>query len=92
MAKKVIVLALLLLLVAAVATFLGVFFGISKSKPPPENVFFKAAVAADAGKCSEVGRSDVHLHNLKMMKYVNSLKGVGVCCTVETLTAFSVSN
>lgn len=56
MAKKVIVLALLLLLVAAVATFLGVFFGISKSKPPPENVFFKAAVAADAGKCSEVGR------------------------------------
>lgn len=54
MAKKVIVLALLLLLLAAVATFLGVFYSVKKKNPP--GVFSKAAVAADAGKCSEVGR------------------------------------
>lgn len=54
MGKKVIVLALLLLVVAAVATFLGVFFSVGKRSHP--GVFSKAAVAADAGKCSEVGR------------------------------------
>lgn len=54
MAKKTIVVALVLLLVAAVATFVGVFFGVGKRKPP--NEYFKAAVAADAGLCSEVGR------------------------------------
>lgn len=56
MGKKVIVLALLLLLLAAVATFLGVFFTVGKRIPTEDTVFFKAAVAADAGKCSEIGR------------------------------------
>lgn len=52
MVNKTIVLALALLLVAAVATFLGVFFGIGKR----EEKGMRAAVAADAGPCSEVGR------------------------------------
>lgn len=56
MGKKVIVLALLLLVVASIATFLGVFFSVGKRTPPGDGVFLKAAVAADAGKCSEVGR------------------------------------
>lgn len=58
MGKKVIVLALLVLLLAAVGTFLGVFFSAGNRRPAPggNGVFSKAAVAADAGKCSEVGR------------------------------------
>lgn len=52
MVNKTIVLALALLLVAAVATFLGVFFGIGRR----EEKGLRAAVAADAGPCSEVGR------------------------------------
>lgn len=52
MVNKTIVLALALLLVAALATFLGVFFGIGRR----EEKGMRAAVAADAGPCSEVGR------------------------------------
>lgn len=51
MVNKTIVLALALLLVAAVATFLGVFYGIGKKEHG-----LRAAVAADAGPCSVVGR------------------------------------
>ncbi|CAL1569447.1 unnamed protein product [Knipowitschia caucasica] len=56
MGKAVVVLAVLLLLLASVATFLGVFFGVSHRSSSGDTVFFKAAVAADAGRCSEVGR------------------------------------
>lgn len=56
MAKKTIIVALAMLLLAAAATFVGVFFGVGKMKRPSEQVFLKAAVAADAGPCSEVGR------------------------------------
>lgn len=56
MAKKTIVVALVLLLLAAVATFVGVFFGVGRRKPNSEDVYLKAAVAADAGPCSEIGR------------------------------------
>ncbi|KAM9820541.1 glutathione hydrolase 1 proenzyme [Neosynchiropus ocellatus] len=54
MAKKTICLALAVLLLAAVATFVGVYFGVGKRKP--SETYFKAAVAADAGPCSDVGR------------------------------------
>ncbi|XP_059214224.1 glutathione hydrolase 1 proenzyme [Centropristis striata] len=56
MVKKTIILALLMLVLACVATFVGVFFGVGRRKHPDENVYLKAAVAADAGPCSEVGR------------------------------------
>ncbi|KAM9338021.1 glutathione hydrolase 1 proenzyme [Symphorus nematophorus] len=56
MAKRTIIVALALLLLAAVATFVGVFFGVGRRKHPSEQVYFKAAVAADAGPCSKVGR------------------------------------
>ncbi len=52
MAKKTIIVALAVLLLACVATFVGVYFGVGRR----EQVYFKAAVAADAGPCSEVGR------------------------------------
>lgn len=54
MVNKTIVLALALLLVAAVATFLGVFFGIGRRGDDKQGM--SAAVAADAGPCSEVGK------------------------------------
>ncbi|KAM8872171.1 glutathione hydrolase 1 proenzyme isoform 1-T2 [Synchiropus picturatus] len=54
MVKKTICVALAALLLAAVATFVGVYFGVGKRKP--SETYFKAAVAADAGPCSDVGR------------------------------------
>lgn len=56
MVKKTIIVALAMLLLASVATFVGVFFGVGRRKQPSEQLYFKAAVAADAGPCSEVGR------------------------------------
>ncbi|TNN73783.1 Gamma-glutamyltranspeptidase 1 [Liparis tanakae] len=52
---KAIIAALALLLLASVATFVGVFYGVGSKKQPGEQVYLKAAVAADAGPCSEVG-------------------------------------
>jgi len=58
MVQKYTVVGLALLLLAAVGTFLAVFFSVQgkKASPEPENGYFKAAVAADAGTCSEIGR------------------------------------
>ncbi|KAG9354691.1 hypothetical protein JZ751_001404, partial [Albula glossodonta] len=58
MVKKSIVAGLVVLLVAVVCIFMGVFFGVgSKRTPNPstDHFYSKAAVAADAGKCSEIG-------------------------------------
>ncbi|KAK5900898.1 hypothetical protein CgunFtcFv8_025819 [Champsocephalus gunnari] len=54
--KKTVSLALVVLLLVSVATFLWVFYGVGERKIPAEHVYQKAAVAADAGPCSEVGR------------------------------------
>ncbi|KAK7120864.1 hypothetical protein R3I94_020750 [Phoxinus phoxinus] len=58
MVQKSTVAGLALLLLAAVGTFLAVFFSVQgkKASPEPESGYFKAAVAADAGTCSEIGR------------------------------------
>uniref|UniRef100_A0A671WUI2 Gamma-glutamyltransferase 1b n=1 Tax=Sparus aurata TaxID=8175 RepID=A0A671WUI2_SPAAU len=56
MAKKTILVGLAVLLLAAVGTFVGVFFGVGRKTEPSQHVNLKAAVAADAGPCSEVGR------------------------------------
>uniref|UniRef100_A0A668A6C2 Gamma-glutamyltransferase 1b n=1 Tax=Myripristis murdjan TaxID=586833 RepID=A0A668A6C2_9TELE len=56
MVRKIVCVALTVLLVAAVSTFVGVFFGVGSRKPPSEHSYRKAAVAADAGRCSEIGR------------------------------------
>ena len=52
MVNKTIILAVAVLLVAAVCTFVGVYFGVEKQ----DQRFFRAAVAADAGPCSDIGR------------------------------------
>ena len=57
MVSKTVVLALAVLLVAALSTFLGVFFGVKDGGGGPSKwVFSSAAVAADAGPCSVIGR------------------------------------
>ncbi|XP_053196081.1 glutathione hydrolase 1 proenzyme [Scomber japonicus] len=56
MVKKTIIVALAVLLVACVATFVGVFFGVGRRQSSNEGVYSRAAVAADAGPCSEIGR------------------------------------
>lgn len=52
MAIKTAVVALMLLLLAGVGTFLGVFYGVGRKQ---HEGFYRAAVAADAGPCSDVG-------------------------------------
>lgn len=52
MSAKTAVVALLLLILAAVGTFLGVYFGVGRKQ---HDGFYRAAVAADAGPCSDVG-------------------------------------
>uniref|UniRef100_A0A673HI42 Glutathione hydrolase n=1 Tax=Sinocyclocheilus rhinocerous TaxID=307959 RepID=A0A673HI42_9TELE len=58
MVKKSLVAGLVVLLVAAVGFFLGVYLGIGNKRftVSSDHFYSKAAVAADAGKCSEVGR------------------------------------
>ncbi|XP_072770313.1 gamma-glutamyltransferase 1a isoform X2 [Nerophis lumbriciformis] len=58
MVAKPLIAGMVVLLVALVSLLLGVFMGLGKKyMAPPTGYFFsRAAVAADAGKCSEVGR------------------------------------
>lgn len=58
MVKKSLVAGLVVLLVAAVGFFMGVYLGIGNKRltVSSDHFYSKAAVAADAGKCSEVGR------------------------------------
>lgn len=53
MACKAVMVALVLLLLVAVGTFLGVFYGVGRRQQ--SDGFYRAAVAADAGPCSDVG-------------------------------------
>ncbi|XP_035247677.1 glutathione hydrolase 1 proenzyme-like isoform X1 [Anguilla anguilla] len=55
MVQKSIVIGLAALLVAVVCIFLGVFFGVDRTSSS-SSYYSKAAVAADAGPCSEIGR------------------------------------
>ncbi|XP_036385533.1 glutathione hydrolase 1 proenzyme-like [Megalops cyprinoides] len=55
MVRKSIVAGLAVLLIATVCIFVGVFYGVGKT-PPSDYAFSRAAVAADAGPCSEIGR------------------------------------
>ncbi|KAM6987052.1 glutathione hydrolase 1 proenzyme-like [Aplochiton taeniatus] len=54
MVNKSVVVGLVVLLVAVVGTFVGVFFGVGSRTP--DYLYSRAAVAADAGRCSEIGR------------------------------------
>uniref|UniRef100_A0A8C1P3S0 Gamma-glutamyltransferase 1a n=1 Tax=Cyprinus carpio TaxID=7962 RepID=A0A8C1P3S0_CYPCA len=58
MVKKSLVAGLVVLLVAALGFFLGLYLGIRNKRltVSSDHFYLKAAVAADAGKCSEVGR------------------------------------
>lgn len=56
MKKKTIIVALTILLLAAAATFVGVYFGVGRRATGSERGYSTAAVAADAGPCSEIGR------------------------------------
>ncbi|XP_019718510.1 gamma-glutamyltranspeptidase 1-like [Hippocampus comes] len=55
MVRVTIVLAVTLLLLAAAAIFVGVYFGVDRKTRPSDHVYSRAAVAADAGPCSVIG-------------------------------------
>lgn len=58
MVGKSLIAGLVVLLVAAASLFLGLIVGLGEGNTPltSDHLYSKAAVAADAGKCSEVGR------------------------------------
>uniref|UniRef100_A0A3Q3KA69 Glutathione hydrolase n=1 Tax=Monopterus albus TaxID=43700 RepID=A0A3Q3KA69_MONAL len=58
MVGKSLIAGLVVLLVATLSLLLGLCMGLGKKNTPPssDHIYLKAAVAADAGKCSEVGR------------------------------------
>lgn len=56
MVKKTVLIALAALLLVSVAVFVGVFFGVKRKSATDKQIYLKAAVAADAGPCSEIGR------------------------------------
>eukprot|EP00066_Takifugu_rubripes_P008451 XP_003974637.1 PREDICTED: gamma-glutamyltranspeptidase 1 [Takifugu rubripes] len=82
MVAKSLIAGLVVLLMAAVSLFLGVFMGLgSKNLPSSLDHFYsKAAVASDAGTCSEVGRD--------MLKR----NGSAVDAAIATLLCISLFN
>lgn len=58
MVKKTVTIALAALVLSSVAVFVGVFFGVRRKSSADGQIYLKAAVAADAGPCSEIGRWD----------------------------------
>ncbi|XP_058888989.1 glutathione hydrolase 1 proenzyme-like isoform X2 [Acipenser ruthenus] len=56
MIRKLIIAGLVALLLAALCVFLGVFLGLDSRTSSSVYSYSRAAVATDAGKCSEIGR------------------------------------
>ncbi|XP_064424137.1 glutathione hydrolase 1 proenzyme-like isoform X2 [Latimeria chalumnae] len=56
MKRRSVLIGLLALALAALVLFLVLFFGLPSETPPASYAYDKAAVAADAGRCSEIGR------------------------------------
>ncbi|XP_013765383.1 gamma-glutamyltransferase 1a isoform X3 [Pundamilia nyererei] len=80
MVGKSLIAGLVVLLVAAVSLFLGVFMGLGKKNTPPtsDHFYSKAAVAADAGKCSEVGRDILRKNGSAVDASIAALLCVGL--------------
>ncbi|XP_058473656.1 glutathione hydrolase 1 proenzyme [Solea solea] len=72
-----IIIAVAVLLVAAVATFLGVYFGVGKRNLVQAG-YWKAAVAADAGPCSDIGRDILYKGGSAVDASIASLLCVGI--------------
>ncbi|XP_069613514.1 glutathione hydrolase 1 proenzyme [Ranitomeya imitator] len=56
MKKRILIIGLLTAIVLALTLFLGLFFGLRTRSVPISQIYERAAVATDAGKCSEIGR------------------------------------
>lgn len=86
MVHKSIVVGLVVLLVAAVSTFVGVFCGLGSRRSSNDHSYSRAAVAADAGQCSEIGRLEFSLtHKHKHTVHVHTVLVSNVCTPVKLL-------
>ncbi|XP_063050432.1 gamma-glutamyltransferase 1a isoform X3 [Engraulis encrasicolus] len=80
MVKKSLVAGLVVLLVAAVGFLLGIYWGVGNKQPtgPSDHFYSKAAVAADAGKCSEIGRDILKRNGTAVDASIATLLCVGL--------------
>ncbi|KAM9810369.1 gamma-glutamyltransferase 1a [Neosynchiropus ocellatus] len=80
MVGKRVIASVVVLLVAVVSLFLGLIMALGRKNPPPrsEQFFLKAAVAADAGKCSEIGRDILKKKGSAVDASIASLLCVGM--------------
>ncbi|TWW66054.1 glutathione hydrolase 1 proenzyme-like [Takifugu flavidus] len=76
MANKMAIVAVMLLLLVAAGTFLGVFYGVGRRQH--NEGFYRAAVAADAGPCSDVGISILKKQGSAVDACIASLLCVGL--------------
>ncbi|KAM4809459.1 glutathione hydrolase 1 proenzyme [Rhinophrynus dorsalis] len=56
MRNRYLIIGFLSILLVSLVLFLGLFFGLRSGIPPSVEIYERAAVATDAGKCSEIGR------------------------------------
>ncbi|KAM4709711.1 glutathione hydrolase 1 proenzyme isoform 1-T2 [Discoglossus pictus] len=56
MQKRFLIVGLLSVLLVGLILFLGLYFGLRTQPSSSEGIYEKAAIATDAGKCSEIGR------------------------------------
>ncbi|KAM9329850.1 glutathione hydrolase 1 proenzyme [Gastrophryne carolinensis] len=78
MRSRHLIIGLLAIVLVALVLFLGLFFGLRSQPVPSSYIYGKAAVATDAGQCSEIGRDILKEGGTAVDSAIASLVCVGL--------------